>query len=272
MKTDNKPYTKVLKENFFPYLISIQYIKNSKHKLKYIFNIHNAYTQDKEYFNMFIQKYGCWKYVGNSNKVSYVTDSVTLRDLYNNTMGRGTRRSAVLELKEEQIADIPKINLVSTPIKKGAVFQQLYEGTLTRNWETLRRETHDHLLDASRHVSVGYRLDTVYTDMRCNQDYKTDFNINANKENNMNDTFTAKFNIDINVNGRDYKLTDPCTAAEAMPVVLQLGKRVKVLKERMTLVTEASDKAPSIVEVFENEIGDIEELIKVINDNVEEVK
>jgi len=104
----NKPYARILKENCLPYLTGYENIKGMKHKLKYVFDITNATDEDREYFWKLVGKFKCWKYRGNSNNISYNTDSVTLKHMFEANMPINALRSMTNRHEPiETVEDIP---------------------------------------------------------------------------------------------------------------------------------------------------------------------
>ena len=126
----------------------------------------------------------------------------------------------------------------------------------------------DHIQDADRFSCY------VEEYVAANTNTNTNISKIKVKENIMsNDRVESSFSVDIKVSGSSYKLTDEFTAEYALPVVLKLSNRVKLLKERIELVCEAKNAKTDMTKVtdaFESEISDIHELLDYINSNVVE--
>jgi len=96
-----KPYMKVITEDLYPYLVSIETVPNSPRELKYTFKITNMSKQAYKQLLGLTHRLKCWRHV-KTFTFTWNTDSIVLRDMYNNK-NSVIRRSAQLK----DVEDIP---------------------------------------------------------------------------------------------------------------------------------------------------------------------
>jgi len=252
----SKPYSKGIKEDLAPYLVNVVETNEPKNKFRYVFNISCASASIITQFDNLTRNLKCWRKLS-KYEIVWLTNSTFLKEMYEKRVVGGSRRSAQIDLSNPCM----EIHNRETPEDIH------YQGIHSLSFSVSSLDTKDKIQNGgwSNTNMLSNKDDTI----TFSYDYDTN-----NKEKEMNDKFKVVFSIDINVNGKDYKLTDPIKSEDALPVILQLGKRAKVLNERKELLVDAVENLGSIssvTEVLDNELEELQELLKHINDNIEDI-
>jgi len=136
-KEYKKSYMQVIKEDLYPFLVSIETVNYTKKESKYTFNALNADTDTRRQFMGLKCRLKCWRQI-NPHTFTWNTDSMALRDM---GLPLNKRRSAVVDIPNEnpcsEIFLIEKAqDLPSDDMLDATRYVQEFKGTFLNDKET----------------------------------------------------------------------------------------------------------------------------------------